>query len=58
MQGLSLKNVTLTLKNQKNKAVFQEQGEMLFTHFGPLWPPGAQRQRPRQLGQGHLHRCH
>ena len=24
----------------------------------PLWPPGAQRQRPRQLGQGHIHRCH
>ncbi len=29
MQGLSLKNVTLTLKNQKKKVVFQEQGEML-----------------------------
>ena len=38
MQGLSLKNVTLTLKNQKNKAVFQEQGEMLFTHFGLSGP--------------------
>ena len=38
MQGLSLKNVTLTLKNQKNKVVFQEQGEMLFTHFGLSGP--------------------
>ena len=38
MQGLSLKNVTLTLKNQKKKAVFQEQGEMLFTHFGISGP--------------------
>lgn len=38
MQGLSLKNVTLTLKNQKKKAVFQEQGEMLFTHFGLSGP--------------------
>ena len=38
MQGLSLKNVTLALKNQKNKAVFQEQGEMLFTHFGLSGP--------------------
>lgn len=38
MQGLSLKNVTFTLKNQKKKVVFQEQGEMLFTHFGLSGP--------------------
>ena len=38
MQGLSLKNVTLTLKNQKNKVLFQEQGELLFTHFGLSGP--------------------
>ncbi len=38
MQGLSLKNVTLTLKNQKKKAVLREQGEMLFTHFGISGP--------------------
>ena len=38
MQGLSLKNVTLTLKNQKKKTVFHEQGEMLFTHFGISGP--------------------
>lgn len=38
MQGLSLRNVTLTLKNQKKKAVFQEQGELLFTHFGLSGP--------------------
>lgn len=38
LQGLSLKNVTLTLKNQKKKVVFQEQGEMLFTHFGLSGP--------------------
>lgn len=38
MQGLSLKNVTLTLKNRKKKTVFQEQGEMLFTHFGISGP--------------------
>lgn len=38
MQGLSLKNVTLTLKDQKKKAVFREQGEMLFTHFGISGP--------------------
>ena len=38
MQGLSLKNVTLKVKNSKKKMVFQEQGEMLFTHFGISGP--------------------
>ena len=38
MQGLSLKNVELTAYNQKNKAVFREFGEMLFTHFGVSGP--------------------
>jgi len=37
MQGLSLKNVMLTVKTE-NHAVFQEQGEMLFTHFGISGP--------------------
>ncbi len=37
MMGLSLKNVTLTLRRDK-KAVFSEQGEMLFTHFGVSGP--------------------
>ena len=38
MSGLSLKNVTLTVKNSKGKAVFSELGEMLFTHFGLSGP--------------------
>lgn len=38
MQGLSLKNVVLTVKNQKKKTVFREQGELLFTHFGLSGP--------------------
>ena len=39
MMGLSLKNVTLTLKDCiKNKVVFEELGEMLFTHFGVSGP--------------------
>lgn len=38
MQGLALKNVALTVKNQKNKILFQEQGELLFTHFGLSGP--------------------
>ena len=37
MQGLSLKNVTLTLK-ENGKVVFSELGEMLFTHFGVSGP--------------------
>lgn len=37
LQGLSLKNVTLTVKNGK-KVLFQGFGEMLFTHFGISGP--------------------
>ena len=37
MQGLSLKNVTLTVKSGK-KVIFSELGEMLFTHFGVSGP--------------------
>ena len=38
MQGLALKNVSLKVKNKKGKVVFQEQGELLFTHFGISGP--------------------
>lgn len=38
MQGLALKNVTLTVKNQKGKVLYREMGEMLFTHFGLSGP--------------------
>ncbi len=38
MQGLSLRNVELKIKNQKGKVVYREQGEMLFTHFGLSGP--------------------
>lgn len=37
LQGLSLRNVRLTAK-ENGKTVFQEQGEMLFTHFGVSGP--------------------
>jgi hypothetical protein len=37
LQGLSLKNVSLTL-TQGGKKVYSEQGEMLFTHFGISGP--------------------
>ena len=37
LQGLSLRNVTLTLSSGK-KALYSELGEMLFTHFGISGP--------------------
>ena len=37
MQGLSLRNVTLSLFRSE-ALIFQEQGEMLFTHFGVSGP--------------------
>ena len=38
MQGLSLRNVAIRVKNQKKKVIYAEQGEMLFTHFGVTGP--------------------
>lgn len=38
LQGLSLKNVELTIKNNKNKVIYKDFGEMLFTHFGISGP--------------------
>ena len=38
MQGFSLKNVTLKVYDENNKLIFDELGEMLFTHFGVSGP--------------------
>lgn len=38
MQGLSLRNVAVRVRNQKKKVVYAEQGELLFTHFGLSGP--------------------
>ncbi len=38
MQGLSLKNVSITIKNSKKKTVYQDFGEMLFTDKGVSGP--------------------
>ncbi len=38
LQGLSLKNIELTLRDKKNKVLFKDLGEMLFTHFGISGP--------------------
>ena len=39
LQGLSLKNVSIVLKDiTKNKTIYEDFGEMLFTHFGVSGP--------------------
>lgn len=38
LQGLSLKNVEITLLDKKNKKIYNDFGEMLFTHFGVSGP--------------------
>jgi len=38
MQGFSLRNVTLRAFDENNKMVFEELGELLFTHFGVSGP--------------------
>lgn len=38
MQGLSLRNTELKLLDSKNKVVFKDFGELLFTHFGLSGP--------------------
>ncbi|MDD6736124.1 MAG: NAD(P)/FAD-dependent oxidoreductase [Clostridiales bacterium] len=38
LMGLSLKNVELTLKDNKGRKIFSDFGEMLFTHFGISGP--------------------
>lgn len=38
MQGLSLRNVAIQVRNSKKKTVYAGQGELLFTHFGLSGP--------------------
>ena len=38
MQGRSLKNVTLTVRDPAGRTVYEDFGEMLFTHFGLSGP--------------------
>ena len=38
MQGLSLRNVAVKLLNNKNKVLYKDFGELLFTHFGVSGP--------------------
>ena len=38
MQGLSLKNVSISIKDTNNNVVYSDFGEMMFTHFGVTGP--------------------
>lgn len=38
LQGLSLKNIAITILNKNGKKVYNDFGEMLFTHFGLSGP--------------------
>ncbi len=38
MQGLSLKNTAINIKNKNGKSVYRDFGEMMFTHFGVTGP--------------------
>ncbi len=38
LMGLSLKNIAVAIKDEKNKTVYKDFGEMLFTHYGVSGP--------------------
>lgn len=38
LQGLSLRNISITVFNSKNKKLYSDFGEMLFTHYGVSGP--------------------
>ncbi|EPR13351.1 NAD(P)/FAD-dependent oxidoreductase [Ruminiclostridium papyrosolvens] len=38
LQGLSLKNVSVSFKNKNGKEIYNDFGEMIFTHFGMSGP--------------------
>jgi len=38
LMGLSLRNIAITIKDQKGKKVYEDFGEMLFTHYGVSGP--------------------
>lgn len=38
LQGLSLRNISITMLDKKRKKIYEDFGEMLFTHFGVSGP--------------------
>lgn len=54
LQGLSLKNISITIKNEK-KTLYEDFGEMLFTHFGvsgPVILSASAAIRPEEIKKG------
>jgi predicted Rossmann fold flavoprotein len=52
LQGLSLRNVALTILNAKEKPIIRHEGDMIFTHFG-LSGPIALRWRSESYYRSH-----
>lgn len=53
MQGLSLRNTELKLLDQKNKVVYRDFGELLFTHFGISGPMALSASAHMKAGQSY-----
>ncbi len=54
MQGLSLRNTELRLLNAKGKVVFQDFGELLFTHFGLSGPTVLSASAHMKAGESYM----
>lgn len=53
MQGLSLRNVGVKLLNEKKKVLYQDFGELLFTHFGLSGPTILSASAHMKPGEGY-----
>lgn len=54
LMGLSLKNIEITVVNEKNKKIYNDFGEMLFAHFGltgPVILSASAHMRPMERGK-------
>ncbi len=56
MQGLALKNIAVRLVNAKGKTVYEDFGELLFTHFGLSGPVILSASAHMARGGRRLHR--
>ena len=53
MQGLALKNISITVTDEKGKTVYTDFGELLFTHFGMSGPVILSASSHMRKGAGH-----
>ena len=54
LMGLSLKNIEISVLNEKNKVIYKDFGEMLFAHFGlsgPVILSASAHMRPMESGK-------